>query len=297
MKKLVVGTRGSKLALTQTNWVVNQLKARNENIEIEVKIIKTKGDIILDKALDKIGDKGLFVKEIESELLSGQIDFAVHSMKDMPTENPEGLVFAKIPKREDNRDALVLKKGYKSLDEIPYGGKLGTGSKRRVYQLKNLRPDIDCVAIRGNIETRMSKIESENLDGVVLAAAGLIRNGHEDKITEYLDPKLFIPAPAQGSLGIQFRDQDSEVDILLNSISDERSTLTTYVEREFLKNVEGSCHLPVGAYCFVENDSVKLKVLFGDEEGKKLVKLFGEETIDNYKDLGKNMAIKVLEEM
>lgn len=297
MRNLIVGTRGSKLALTQTNWVVSQLKAVNAELEIEVKIIKTKGDMILDKALDKIGDKGLFVKEIESELIKGNIDFAVHSMKDMPTENPEGLVFAKIPKREDNRDALVLKKGYKSLDDIPFGGKLGTGSKRRVYQIKALRPDIDCIPVRGNIETRMGKIESENLDGVILAAAGLIRNGHEDKISEYLDPKVFIPAPAQGALGIQYKDNDHEVEKLLNSISHEESTLTTYVEREFLKNVEGSCHLPVGAYCSIENDCVNLKVLFGDEDGEKLVNISGKESIDKYKTLGKSMAIKVLEEM
>ncbi|MCT4631172.1 MAG: hydroxymethylbilane synthase [Firmicutes bacterium] len=297
MRNLIVGTRGSKLALTQTNWVVRQLKAVNAELEIEVKIIKTKGDMILDKALDKIGDKGLFVKEIESELIKGNIDFAVHSMKDMPTENPEGLVFAKIPKREDNRDALVLKKGYKSLDDIPFGGKLGTGSKRRVYQIKSLRPDIECIPVRGNIETRMGKIESENLDGVILAAAGLIRNGHEDKISEYLDPKVFIPAPAQGALGIQYKEKDLEVEKLLNSISHEESTLTTYVEREFLKNVEGSCHLPVGAYCFIENNCVNLKVLFGDEDGEKLVNISGKESIDKYKTLGKSMAIKVLEEM
>lgn len=295
--KLIVGTRGSRLALTQTNWVVDRLKEKNPELDIEIKIIKTKGDKILDKALDKIGDKGLFVKEIEAELLSGSIDLAVHSMKDMPTENPEGLVFANIPKREDCRDALVLKEGYKSLDDIPTGGKIGTGSKRRIFQLNRIRPDIKCVNIRGNIETRMRKIQEENLDGVILACAGLIRNGHEEKITHYLNPTVFIPAPAQGSLALQCREKDKNIRAIINTIGDEKSTLTTFVEREYLKNVEGSCHLPVGAYCCEDGTTITLHVLFGDENGDFLVKQSETVDIEDYELLGESLAKKVLEEM
>lgn len=167
--KVVVGTRGSKLALTQTNWVIDELKKNNPEVDFEIKIIKTKGDLVQHLSLDKIGDKGLFVKEIEQQLLYKEIDIAVHSMKDMPSCLPAGLKFAGIPKREDPRDVLILKEGYTSIDDLPQGAKIGTGSKRRKYQLLRARPDLEIVPIRGNIDTRVRKIEDENLDGVVLA--------------------------------------------------------------------------------------------------------------------------------
>ena len=172
--KIRVGTRGSNLALIQTNWAIDRLKEKFPEVEFEVKIIKTKGDKILHLSLDKIGDKGLFVKEIESQLLEGEIDLAVHSMKDMPAEVVEGLKFAAVPKREDPRDVIILREGLNSFDELPIGATIGTGSKRRKYQFLRKRPDLNIVPIRGNIETRISKIESENLDGIVLAASGVI---------------------------------------------------------------------------------------------------------------------------
>ena len=208
--KLVVGTRGSNLALVQTNWVVDQLKKENPGVEFEIKIIKTKGDLIKDLPLDKIGDKGLFVKEIEKSLLDGEIDMAVHSMKDMPSYLPEGLKFAHSPKREDPRDALIFKEGYKSLDDLPQGARIGTGSKRRKYQLLKHRPDLEIVPIRGNIETRIKKIETEKLDGVVLAASGLRRAGLDDKIDYYIPTDIMLPAPAQGILALEIREDDKE---------------------------------------------------------------------------------------
>ena len=197
--KIIVGTRGSKLAVTQTNWVINKLKEKHPEVEFETKIIKTKGDLIQNVSLDKIGDKGLFVKEIEQQLIDGQIDMAVHSMKDMPSNLPEGLKFASIPKREDARDVLVLKEGYSSINDLPNGAKVATGSKRRKYQLLKYRPDLNIVPIRGNVDTRIRKIVDENLDGVVLAASGLLRVGLEDKITYYIPKDIMIPAPAQGA--------------------------------------------------------------------------------------------------
>lgn len=269
--KIIVGSRGSNLALTQTNWVISELKKHHADIDFEIKVIKTKGDLIQNVSLDKIGDKGLFVKEIEQQLLDGDIDIAVHSMKDMPSFLPEGLKFAGIPKREDVRDVLILKDGYNSLDELPKGAKIGSGSKRRKYQLLNHRPDLDILPIRGNIETRMRKIEEENLDGVILAAAGLIRAGLEEKISCYLDIDTIIPAPAQGALGIEIRKGDSKVEEILDCLTDKVSEIQVSAERGFLDGINGSCHIPIGAHCDVDGENINLIGLYGDEEGKKLI--------------------------
>ena len=269
--KLVVGTRGSNLALVQTNWVVDQLKKENPGVEFEVKIIKTKGDLIKDLPLDKIGDKGLFVKEIEKSLLDGEIDMAVHSMKDMPSYLPEGLKFAHSPKREDPRDALIFKEGYKSLDDLPQGARIGTGSKRRKYQLLKHRPDLEIVPIRGNIETRIKKIETEKLDGVVLAASGLRRAGLDDKIDYYIPTDIMLPAPAQGILALEIREDDKETEKIIDSIKDDITKIQIDAERGFLIGVNGSCHIPMGAYCEIEGEKITLTGLYGDGEGKKIV--------------------------
>ena len=269
--KLVVGTRGSNLALVQTNWVVDQLKKENPGVEFEVKIIKTKGDLIKDLPLDKIGDKGLFVKEIEKSLLDGEIDMAVHSMKDMPSYLPEGLKFAHSPKREDPRDALIFKEGYKSLDDLPQGARIGTGSKRRKYQLLKHRPDLNIVPIRGNVDTRIRKIVDENLDGVVLAASGLLRVGLEDKITYYIPKDIMIPAPAQGALAIEIRENSKDIEEIINSLKDKETEIQVAAERGFLDGINGSCHIPIGAYCDVDGENISLTGLYGDEEGNNLI--------------------------
>lgn len=293
--KVKVGTRGSKLALTQTNWVVSQLKAHNPHIEFEAEIIKTKGDMIQNIPLDKIGDKGLFTKEIELKLLDGSIDLAVHSMKDMPSKLPEGLKFSYTPPREDMRDALVLKEGYSSLEDLPQGATIGTGSKRRKYQLLALRPDLNIVPIRGNVDTRIRKIETENLDGIVLAAAGLKRVGLEDKISYYLSPEEVLPAPAQGVLAIEVRKNDAHIDALMKSIYDETAKIQIEAERSFLDTLEGSCHIPVGAYCKVEGETITLTGLYGDEEGTILIK----KRLTGHKDeavlIGKKLAEEIKE--
>lgn len=269
--KIVVGTRGSKLALTQTNWVVNELKKNYPHVEFEIKVIKTKGDLIQNVSLDKIGDKGLFVKEIEQQLINKEIDMAVHSMKDMPSNLPDGLKFASTPKREDPRDALILKEGYASLEDLPKGATIGTGSKRRKYQLLKHRPDLNIVPIRGNIDTRIRKIEDENLDGVVLAASGLIRAGLHNHISQYLPVEIMIPAPAQGALALEIRDNDVELEEIINCLKDETTKIQVEAERGFLDGVNGSCHIPMGAYCTVENENINLVGLYGNEEGTKLI--------------------------
>ena len=294
--KLVVGTRGSNLALVQTNWVVDQLKKENPGVEFEVKIIKTKGDLIKDLPLDKIGDKGLFVKEIEKSLLDGEIDMAVHSMKDMPSYLPEGLKFAHSPKREDPRDALIFKEGYKSLDDLPQGARIGTGSKRRKYQLLKHRPDLEIVPIRGNIETRIKKIETEKLDGVVLAASGLRRAGLDDKIDYYIPTDIMLPDPAQGILALEIREDDKETEKIIDSIKDDITKIQIDAERGFLIGVNGSCHIPMGAYCEIEGEKITLTGLYGDGEGKKIVVQSQVGTLADAPKIGYELAKSVLKE-
>lgn len=294
--KIVVGTRGSKLALVQTNWVVEELKESNPGIEFEIKIIKTKGDLVTHLPLHKIGDKGLFTKEIEQQLLDKEIDLAIHSMKDMPSILPKGLKFASIPKRQDPRDVLVLKNGYSSIDDLPKGAKIGTGSKRRTYQLLKYRPDLEIVPIRGNIDTRIRKIEEENLHGVVLAAAGLIRAGFENCISYFIPTDIMVPAPAQGALAIEIRENDLFIEDIVSHIKDEITEIQVAAERGFLTGVNGSCHIPMGAYCEIKGENIILTGLYGDENGKKLVIKSLEGKIEDASSLGFKLADNVLKE-
>ncbi len=280
-----IGTRGSKLALVQTNYVIDKLKKAYPEDTFEVVIIKTTGDVEQKKALDKIGSKGIFVKEIEEGLLSGRIHMAVHSMKDMPEEPEPGLIFAKIWSREDPRDVLILKNA-SSLEELPKGAVIGTGSKRRKYQLLKLRPDLQVVGIRGNIDTRLRKLYEgapvelskdfgeqgiqRTLDGIVLAAAGIKRLGREKEITQYLSSEEMIPAPAQGALALELPEDAPELRKKLDALSDDETDLCVNVEREFLKQIGGNCHLPVGAYCDIVDDQLRLRAMFGNEDGSKL---------------------------
>ena len=299
--EIVVGTRGSHLALTQTKWVVSQLEKANPTHQFSIKIIKTKGDLIQNVALDKIGDKGVFVKEIEEQLLSKQIDLAIHSMKDMPSEPTPGLCFAKVPKREDRRDVLVLKEGkINRLEDLKQGAVIATGSKRRIYQLLKARPDLKIVPIRGNIDTRIRKIEEENLDGVVLAAAGLHRIGLTEKIGYYLPETLLIPAPAQGALGIQLRKNDASVYTLVQGIECTQDDLEVQAERMFLKAVNGSCNIPIGATATLKEGKMQLSALLGNEEGTQLVQatdVLDVSTTEEAWQLGKQLAEKILKEL
>ena len=294
--KIVVGTRGSKLALAQTNWVIDKLKEKYPKVNFEIKIIKTKGDLIQNVSLDKIGDKGLFVKEIEQQLIDNKIDMAVHSMKDMPSLLPEGLKFASIPKREDARDVLVLKDGYYDINDLPTGAKIATGSKRRKYQLLKHRPDLNIVPIRGNIDTRIKKIIDENLDGVVLAASGLLRAGFEDKISCYIPKDIMIPAPAQGALAIEIRKSSKDIENIIESLKDIETEIQVSAERGFLDGINGSCHIPIGAYCNVEGENIALTGLYGDGEGKKLITKTIEGKASKARELGLELAGLILKE-
>lgn len=264
-----IGSRGSKLALIQTEYVKKQMEERFPEDSFEIVIIRTKGDKVQDKPMDQIGGSGLFVKEIERALMAGEIDLAVHSMKDTPCELPEGLCFVPPWKREDPRDVLILRE-YKSLEELPQKAVIATGSKRRALQLLKVRKDLQIVDIRGNVDTRIKKMQEQKLDGLVLAAAGLHRLEKQECITQYFDPKEMIPAPTQGTLAIELKKENQTLLHKLSTFSDQKTTLEAEAEREFLKEMGADCHLPVGAFAQVEfkdgknvNEDLTLMALYG----------------------------------
>ncbi|WP_042146192.1 hydroxymethylbilane synthase [Paucisalibacillus sp. EB02] len=271
MRKIIVGSRQSNLALTQTNWVINELKKAGVENEIEVRKIMTKGDRILDVTLSKVGGKGLFVKEIEKALYDKEIDFAVHSMKDMPAVLPEGLVISSIPVREDHRDGLISKNNM-LLKDLPQGAIVGTSSLRRAAQILATRPDIEIKWIRGNIETRIRKLKEEDYDAIILAVSGLKRVGlNEELITEYLDPEVCVPAVGQGALAIECREEDDEIRSILSKINHDYTVRTVTAERTFLNLLEGGCQIPIGGFAYLENDEVVLNALVGTPDGKTIL--------------------------
>ncbi|WP_172254699.1 hydroxymethylbilane synthase [Saccharibacillus deserti] len=277
MRTIVVGTRQSTLALTQTNQVIGELERLAGDLGLavgfEVKKIITKGDRILDVTLSKVGGKGLFVKEIEQALLDGEIDMAVHSMKDMPAVLPEGLINGAVPLRQDARDCLISREGV-DLDGLPHGAKVGTSSLRRSSQLLAYRPDLKLEWIRGNIDSRLRKLESEGFDAILLAAAGLKRMGWEDRITSYIPVEICLPAVGQGALGIECRENDAELRELLARYQDADTALTVSAERSLLLSLNGGCQVPIGAYAVLGEDgaTVNLTGLVGRPDGSVLLK-------------------------
>lgn len=266
--KYIIGSRGSRLALIQTKYVQEKLAKAYPEHSFEIEVIKTKGDKIQNKPLDKIGGKGLFVKEIEEKIISGEIHMGVHSMKDMPSTPAKGLVFTKSWKREDPRDVLILRTA-SNLSDLRKGAVIGTGSKRRAFQLLKQRPDLKIVNIRGNVDTRLRKMEEQELDGIILAAAGLKRLGMQDVITQYLEPEEMISAPAQGVLALEVREDQKELQQMLDVFSDEETMNEVCAERNFLEQMGGSCHTPAGARCQKTNDGYRLDAMFGNEDGNK----------------------------
>ncbi|WP_026693759.1 hydroxymethylbilane synthase [Peribacillus kribbensis] len=273
MRKIIVGSRRSKLALTQTNWVISQLKSLGLPFEFEVKEIVTKGDKIQDVTLSKVGGKGLFVKEIEQAMLDKEIDMAVHSMKDMPAMLPDGLTIGCVPPREDHRDVLISK-GSRPLSDLPEGAVIGTSSLRRSAQLLKARPDLKIKWIRGNIDTRLQKLQDEDYDAIILAAAGLARMGWKSEVvTEFLEPELCLPAVGQGALSIECREDDYELLEGLRKLTCEKTERAVIAERAFLNKMEGGCQVPIAGYATVGEDSrVTLTALVADPDGSLVLK-------------------------
>lgn len=269
MRKFIVGSRRSGLAMTQSRQFIDSLKSHYPDMDIEIKEIVTKGDRIVDVQLSKVGGKGLFVKEIEQALADKEIDMAIHSLKDVPSSMPEGFTIACVPEREDMRDAF-LSNNKVHFKDLPAGSVVGTSSLRRGAQLLAMRDDIEVKWVRGNIDTRIKKMESGEYDAIVLAAAGLKRMGWSDNIvTEYFDPESFIPAIAQGALGIECRSDDKELIEMLQKVHSDVDAACTSAERAFLKRMDGSCQVPIGGYATLEDGELYLTGLIMSEDGEE----------------------------
>ncbi len=272
MKKLIrIGTRASLLAVTQSTWVKNQIEQQYPDTTVELVKIITKGDKILDVPLAKVGGKGLFVKEIEDALLDERVDLAVHSMKDVPTELPEGLHVAIVPKREISQDAFVSVK-YKTVDELPQGAVIGTSSLRRKSQMACLRPDLEIKDLRGNLDTRLRKLDEGEYDAIILAGAGLNRLGMQERITALFTQKQMLPAIGQGSLGIELRIADSELLAGMQFLHHIDTAVTVAAERSFLLRLEGGCQVPIGGFATIDGDTVSLTGLIASLDGKTILK-------------------------
>jgi len=291
-RKLIVGSRSSKLAVIQTESVVAHIKEANPDLEVSISKIVTKGDRNRRTQLDRMAGIGVFVKEIEEALLDGRIDIAVHSLKDVPTEMPQELCLLAVTERLDPRDVLVSRTG--RLDEIPPGSKIGTGSLRRTVQLAQYRPDLETCGIRGNIDTRLRKVSSGEVDGVILAAAAILRLGWEDKISEYLPIESFLPAVGQGTLVIEARLDDGEVAELVSPINNLPTWQSITAERTFLSALGGGCRAPIAALGTVSNTTLKLQGMVADVSGQDVLYASQEGNAMAPEEIGAQLAQKML---
>ena len=293
MRKITIATRGSKLALWQANHISDLLRSEYPDIEVQLLKIKTKGDKILDVPLAKVGGKGLFVKEIEEALLAKKADLAVHSMKDVPTELPEGLEVGIIPPREADTDSLLSVK-YDSLKDLPIGAVVGTSSLRRQSQLLTLRSDLEIKSLRGNLDTRVGKLLAGEFDAIVVATAGMNRLNLSAPKSEILGPPHFLPAVAQGALGIEYRVEDTEIQDILSFLHDEDTARQVRAERGFLTGLDGGCQVPIAAWSVLEGDKIKLTGFVADIDGSSPIRLEKTGSADDAWELGTSLADDVL---
>jgi len=293
-KNIRIGTRASQLALWQANHIKSCIETLFPQIDVEIITISTKGDRITDRPLSMVGGKGLFVKEIENALFSNEIDLAVHSMKDMPGELPEGLVIGAIPERENPFDVMISKDN-KLLADYPAKARIGTSSLRRGSQLKAARPDLEILSIRGNLDTRIKKLKSGEYDAIVLAAAGLRRLGQENEITQYLDETLMVPAVGQGALCIETRENDLDIMPVMKKLDHGPTRICVTGERAFLRQIEGSCHIPVACYGEIKENQVIMTALVASEDGQEVIKRQIACPGDRVEEYGRKLADQLLE--
>ena len=293
--KLKIASRRSKLAMVQTLWVKEELEKNIPNLEVSVEAMATRGDKILDVALAKIGDKGLFTKELEAQMLTGRADIAVHSLKDLPTNLPIGLELGSITKREDPADALVVNKKnerYK-LESLPEGSIVGTSSLRRLAQLRNKFPHLNFKDIRGNVITRIDKLDSGEFDCIILAAAGLKRLGFKSRIHQIISSEISLHAVGQGALGIECKSDDKKVLEIIKVLEDKPTSQRCLAERAFLKELEGGCQVPIGVNSSVQNEKLYLTGMVASIDGERLIKDQSIGNINNPKEVGKKLAEKL----
>lgn len=293
LKTIRIGSRGSRLAIWQAEHIKAELEVRHAGITVTIQKIKTTGDKILDVPLAKVGGKGLFVKEIEDALLRNEIDIAVHSMKDVPAVLPEGLCIGAIPEREDPRDALLSRDGSGFLHLKP-GARIGTSSLRRISQLLNQRPDITVHSLRGNLDTRIKKLEAGEFDAIVLAAAGIRRLGWADRITEYLPETISLPAIGQGALCIECREADSRTREIISPLDHRETNICVRAERAFLKRLDGGCQVPIGAYATMSGDRISIEGFIASVDGRRMVREKRSGTTDNPEETGTALAENLL---
>ncbi|KPK28564.1 MAG: hydroxymethylbilane synthase [Nitrospira bacterium SG8_3] len=290
---LRIGTRGSKLALAQSEWVKKRIEGRHPHAQVQLVRIKTTGDKILDSPLAKIGGKGLFVKEIEEALLNKRVDLAVHSMKDVPAALPEGLILTTFPKREDPHDAFVSI-DCPNLGQLPRGSRVGTGSLRRAAQLLHIRPDLELLPLRGNVDTRLRKLEAGNFQAIILAAAGMRRLGFEDRISQLLSTEQILPAIGQGALGLEVRHDDEETIGLIDFLNDEETQVTVEAERAFLKELQGGCQVPIAAFSRLNGGRLDLEGMVAELDGSKVIRDRITGARNKAEDMGIRLARRLL---
>ncbi len=290
---LRIATRKSPLALWQANHVRDALLARNPGLTVELLTMTTQGDKILDTPLAKVGGKGLFVKELELGMLEGRADLAVHSMKDVPVEFPEGLGLGAILPREDPRDALISKK-FSSIDALPQGARVGTSSLRRQCQLRARRPDLEVLDLRGNVNTRLKKLDDGQYDAILLAAAGVKRMGWEERITELLAPEQFLPAIGQGAIGIEIRSGDERVRGLVGELNDPQTAIRVAAERALNEGLQGGCQVPIAGYAEIDHGVILLRALVGRPDGGELVQGVISGKPEDAEELGRVLADDLL---
>ena len=292
-KKITIGTRGSKLALWQAEHIAARIRELKPEAEVELKRIVTTGDRILDVPLAKIGGKGLFTKELEVAMLAGEIDLAVHSLKDMPVELPEGLAIAAVTTRLDPGDALISPR-WQTIDALPEGAKVGTSSLRRRAQLLRYRPDLKFFDLRGNLDTRLKRLDAGEFDAILLATAGLRRLGWEDRITQQIPVEVCLPAMGQGVLAIETRVDDEAINGIVKQLNDPSTASAVEVERAFLAEIQGGCQVPVGIFGYAEGEGLRLDAIILSLDGKRFVKDSVYDVLGNTGLMGVTLARRMM---
>lgn len=293
-QKLVIGSRGSELALWQANYVKKSIEKKHRNVTVEIKIIKTTGDKILDVALSKIGDKSLFTKELEVKLLEGKIDLAVHSLKDLQTKIPDGLKLAAVSKRHDVEDVLIAGKKNTTIHNLKENAVVATGSLRRKSQLLHIRPDINIVDLRGNVPSRIQKFLKSDWDAVILARAGVERLGLKKYISSIISKDDMLPAVGQGALGIEINKDNKFVDEIVQSIHNENTYMAVLAERSLLRTLEGGCQVPIGAFAEVKSNGLYLDAIVGSLDGTLTFRKKARGAVKNAEQIGKLLAKDLL---